>query len=69
LRSGVNWDREDAGGAEEFLGCCYTGEGLEGGDGWGKKGEEVHGGVFPDCGAEFFLDIADAVSGVILAFW
>jgi hypothetical protein len=33
---------------------------------------EVHGGVFPDCWAEFFLNVADAVFGVLVSlcsFW
>lgn len=62
MGGGEDGDGEDGGGAQELLGCCYSGGGL-GVDGRrrGGRGGKVHGGVFPDCRAEFLLDVADAV--------
>jgi hypothetical protein len=33
----------------------------------GREKREVHGGIFPDCWPEFFLDVADAVFVLLIS--
>lgn len=59
LGGGIDGDLEDGRGAKQLLGCEYSGSVSEC---MARKVEAgIHFLIFPDCWAEFLLDVADAI--------